>query len=161
MPLAPARAPTGSPCASHGGTPHGSRALGNTLSDELSVDLGVLHLEDVELDLLAGELLELTADAVGFGAATSDDDARTGGVDVDADTVTGALDVDLRDAGPLEALGHHLTDLDVFEHVVAVARPGLVESANHFDLWSVVIPSRNPFGLIFWPISGSPSRLLR
>src|SRR5690242_6528662 len=56
--------------------------LGDTLGDQLSVDLGVLDLEDVQLDLLAGELLELAADAVGLGATATDHDAGTRGVDV-------------------------------------------------------------------------------
>ena len=105
--------------------------LGDALGDQLRVDLGVLHLEDVQLHLLAGELLQLAADAVGLGAAAADDDARTGGVDVDADPVTGALDLDLGDAGALHALGHQPADRDVFLDVVAVALPGLVLSANH------------------------------
>src|SRR6476620_4306860 len=104
--------------------------LGDALGDQLAVDLGVLDLEDVELDLLARELLELAADAVGLGAAAADDDARPGGVDVDADPVTGALDLDLGDAGPLHALGHELADRDVFLDVVLVqlvgVPPGLV-----------------------------------
>src|SRR6185312_9002994 len=92
--------------------------LGDALRDELGVDLGVAHLEDVELHLLARELLELGPDAVGLGAAAADDDARAGGVDVDADPVTGALDLHLGDAGPLHALGHELADRDVFLDVV-------------------------------------------
>jgi hypothetical protein len=63
------------------------------LSDQLRVHLGVLDLEDVELDLLAAQLLEVAADPVGLGAATPDDDARPGGVDVDAYPVSGALDL--------------------------------------------------------------------
>src|SRR5690606_37287678 len=64
--------------------------LGDALGDQLRVGLGVLHLEDVQLDLLAGELLQLTADALGFGAAAADDDAGTRGVDVHPHAVTGA-----------------------------------------------------------------------
>ncbi len=94
--------------------------LGDALRHQLRVRLGVLHLEDVELHLLAGELLELAADAVGLRALAADDDARPGGVDVDADPVAGALDVDLGDAGALEALGHHPADLDVLADVVLV-----------------------------------------
>src|SRR3954469_4019362 len=104
--------------------------LGDTLRDELGVGLGVLDLKDVELHLLAGELLQLTPDAVRLGAAAADDDPRPGGVDVDADPVTGALDLDLGDAGPLHALGHELADRDVFLDVVLVQLvripPGLV-----------------------------------
>src|SRR5690606_29206038 len=85
--------------------------LGDALRDELGVGLGVLDLEDVQLHLLAGQLLQRTTDAVGLGTTTSDDDARTGGVDVDANPVTGALDLHLGDAGPLHARGQELADL--------------------------------------------------
>ena len=83
------------PCASPGGRDPAGQLLGHALRDQLRVDLGVLHLEDVQLHLLAGELLQLATDPVGLGAAAADDDARAGGVDVDADPVTGALDLDL------------------------------------------------------------------
>jgi hypothetical protein len=76
--------------------------LGDALRDELGVGLGVLHLEDVELDLLAGQLLEVGADALGLGAAAADHDAGTGRVDVHADPVTGALDLDARDSRTVE-----------------------------------------------------------
>src|SRR5699024_1466653 len=51
----------------------GGELLGDALGDQLGVDLRVLHLEDVQLHLLAGELLQLTAQAVGLGAAAADD----------------------------------------------------------------------------------------
>src|SRR6478736_6035067 len=95
--------------------------LGHALGDQLSVDLGLLHLEDVQLHLLAGELLQLATQAVGLGATATDDDAGTRGVDVDADPVTGALDLHLGDAGALHALGQEATDGDVLTDV------GLVE----------------------------------
>src|SRR4029450_422638 len=95
-------------------------ALGHPPRHGLAVDLGVLDLEDVELHLLAGELLELAPDAVGLGAAAADDDAGPRGVDVDADAVTRALDLHPADPGPLHALRHELADRDVFLHVVAV-----------------------------------------
>src|SRR5690606_41268781 len=50
--------------------------LGHALRDQLVVRLGVLDLEDVQLDLLAGQLLQRTADAVRLGTTTADDDAR-------------------------------------------------------------------------------------
>ena len=127
--------------------------LGDTLGDQLRVDLGVLHLEDVQLDLLAGELLEVAADAVGLGATAADHDARTRGVDVHPHAVTGALDLDLGDAGPLHALGQQPADGDVLADV-ATCRACRRTSG---DLWSVEMPRRKPFGLIFWPIRPSPS----
>ena len=43
------------PCASRAGTDTRlGELLGDALGDQLSVDLGVLDLEDVQLDLLAG-----------------------------------------------------------------------------------------------------------
>src|SRR5579875_3780161 len=88
--------------------------LGDALRDELRVGLRVLHLEDVEVDVLARELLEVAADPVGLRAASADDDARPGGVNVDVHPVTGALDLDPADAGPLHAAGEHPPDGDVF-----------------------------------------------
>ena len=101
----------------------GGELLGDALCDQLRIGLGVLDLEDVQLDLLAGELLQLTAQTLGLRAATPDDDARAGGVEIDADAIAGALDLDLGDAGALEPLGHELADRDVFLHVVAVPLP--------------------------------------
>ena len=99
--------------------------LGDALGDQLRVDLGVLDLEDVQLDLLAGELLELAADAVGLGAAAADHDARTRGVDVHPHAVTGALDLDLGDAGALHALGQQAADRDVLADVRLVELVGV------------------------------------
>src|SRR5699024_4152965 len=79
--------------------------LGDPLGDELSVDLGVLHLDDVQLHLLAGELLQLAAQPVRLGATAADDDARARGVQVDTDPVAGPLDDHLGDAGTLQPGG--------------------------------------------------------
>ncbi len=103
----------------------GGQLLRDALSHELGVQLGVLDLKDVQLDLLAGQLLKVAADAVGLGAATADDDAGTRGVDVHPHTVTGALDLNLRDAGALHAGRHHPTDGDVFLDVVLVQLVGV------------------------------------
>ncbi len=111
----------------HGATERDTRSqlLRDTLGDELGVRLRVADLEDVQLDLLGGQLLELAPDAVGLGAAATDDDARTRGVDVDADAVPRALDLHLGDAGPVHALGHELADRDVFLDVVLVQLVGV------------------------------------
>src|SRR4029079_12349742 len=99
--------------------------LRDTLGDQLRVDLGLLDLEDVQLHLLAGELLELAADAVGLGATATDHDARAGGVDVHPHPVTGALDLDLGDTGPLHPLGQELADRDVLTDVGLVQLVGV------------------------------------
>ncbi len=97
------------------------KLLGDALSDELGVDRRVLDFEDVELDLLAGELLELCANALGYGATAADHDARAGGVDVHTHAVTGTLNDDAGHACTLEVLRHLLTDGVVFKHEIAVA----------------------------------------
>src|SRR6185369_4502370 len=94
--------------------------LGHALRHQLGIGLGALDLKDVQLDLLAGQLLQLAPDPVRLSALAADDDARTGGVDVDADPVPGALDVLLGHTGPLETLGHELADLHVLGDVVLV-----------------------------------------
>src|SRR5690606_29192580 len=79
----------------------GRELLGDALRDQLRLRLGVLHLEDVELDLLLRELLQVAPDALGFGAAAADDDARAGGVNVHPHPVARALDLDAGDARPV------------------------------------------------------------
>src|SRR5699024_9429218 len=98
--------------------------LGDGLSHQLSVGINVLDFEDVELDLLAGELLELAADAVSLGATTADHDARTCGVDVDAHTVVRALDDHVRQARALAALREGPAALGVFGKGVPGPRAG-------------------------------------
>src|SRR3954469_18071844 len=101
------------------------KLLRDRLGDQLGVGLGVLDLEDVQLDLLLGQLLQRATDPVGLRAAAADDDARPGGVDVDADAVTSALDLDLGDAGALHARRQQLADLDVLGHVLGVLLVGV------------------------------------
>src|SRR5262249_20168562 len=94
--------------------------LGHALGDQLGVDLGVLDLEDVELDLLAGELLQVAADPVGLRAAPPDDDAGPRRVNVYPDPVPGALDLHLGDAGALHAALQHPADGDILGDVILV-----------------------------------------
>src|SRR6185369_14127221 len=106
------------------GDPAG-QLLGDALRDQLRVHLGVLHLEYVQLDLLAGELLQVAPDPLGLGAAAADHDAGAGRVDVHPDPVPGALDLDLGDARALHAALQHPADRDVFRDVVLVQLVGV------------------------------------
>src|SRR5690606_4388511 len=99
--------------------------LGDALCDQLSIRLGVLHLEDVQLHLLAGELLQRAADPVGLRTAAADHDAGTRGVDVHPDAVASALDLHLGDARPLHAGGQQLADLAVLTDVLGVLLVGV------------------------------------
>src|SRR5699024_10334044 len=71
-----------------------SELLGNALCDELCIGFRVFDLEDVQLNLFAGELFKFTANAFSFGTATADDNPGTSRVNVNTDTVAGALDLD-------------------------------------------------------------------
>ncbi len=97
----------------------------NGLRYKLSVCIDVLDLEDVEGNLLAGELLQLTADAVSLGSTTADDDARTSGVDVHTNAVAGAFDDYIGDTSAFQAFGQELADLDVFSDVILVLLVGV------------------------------------
>ena len=99
--------------------------VGDALGDQGGVELGLLDLLDVELDLVvAGDLGEAAAEAVGLGATAADDDAGAGGVDVDPQAVAGALDLDPADRG-VRQLGHEVVaDLPVLDDVVAVLLVG-------------------------------------
>ena len=95
------------------------------MCNELCRGIDVLDFKNVQLNLFAGELFELPADAVGFSSTAADDDARARCVDVDTDAVTGALDDYIGDAGALESFGQEVADLDVFSEVIGVLLVGV------------------------------------
>src|SRR3984957_19612857 len=99
--------------------------LGHALRDELGVRLRVLDLEDVQLNLLAGQLLQVATDTVRLGAAAADDDPGTGGVDVHPDPVPGALDLHLGDARALHAFLQHPADGYILGYVILVQLVGV------------------------------------
>ena len=69
---------------------------GDVLTDDDGVYFGTLHLEDVDLNLLAGELLQLLLQFVDLLAALADDDTRTGGSDGNGNEFERTLDDNLR-----------------------------------------------------------------
>ena len=102
-----------------------AQLLGHTLGHQLRLRLRVLDLEDVQLHLLAGELLQVGPDAVGLGAAAADHDARTRRVDIDANPVPGPFDLHVGDAGALEPGGQQPTNRHVLLDVVGVLLVGV------------------------------------
>ncbi len=51
---------------------------GDALADEQGVELGLVHLPDVDVDVLVGDPLEVDLQALDLLAAAADDDARAG-----------------------------------------------------------------------------------
>src|SRR5579884_925605 len=102
-----------------------AQLLGHALGHQLCLGLRVFHFEDVELDLLAGQLFQVGADPVGLGAAAPDDDARTRGMDVDPNPVTRAFDLHVGDTGALQPAGQQPPNRDVFLDVLGVLLVGI------------------------------------
>src|SRR5690606_13173022 len=57
--------------------------VGDTPGEQGRIQIGILDFVDVELHGPAGEVLETGAEPLGFRSPATDDDSRTGGVDVD------------------------------------------------------------------------------
>src|SRR5438270_10177550 len=93
---------------------------GDVLRHQLRVRLRLAHFDDVEEDLVLGELLQLLLDALDARPALADDDARPRSVDVDLHLAGGALDLDLADAGLTQLLLDVLTQLDVLVQPLGV-----------------------------------------
>jgi len=79
---------------------------GDGLGHQLGVRFRPLDLDDVDVDLDPGPLLELVAQLVDLGSPLADDDSRAGSLNVDLQLVRETRDVDLGHAGvrqpPLE-----------------------------------------------------------
>jgi hypothetical protein len=72
--------------------------LSDRLRHQAGVELGALDLEDVDLYLLAGNLMQVTPQLVDLGSGLTDHDARTGRVNVDLDFARVLADRDVRQA---------------------------------------------------------------
>src|SRR5580704_14705947 len=65
---------------------------GDILAHQLSVELRLVHFEDVDEDFPRGALLNVGLELVDLGALAADDDARTRGADDQTQLVTRTLD---------------------------------------------------------------------
>ena len=93
---------------------------GDAVSDDVGVNLGALDLEDVDLDILLGDLLELLLEHVDLLAALADDDTRTGRVDRNGNELQGALDDDACEAGLRKTVLEVFADAIVFFDLLRV-----------------------------------------
>ena len=106
---------------------------GDVLTHDHGVHLGTLHLEDVDLDLLAGELLQLLLQLVDLLTALADDDTRTGRRNGDGDQFERALDDNLGNASFGQTDIQILADFGVLDQLVGevlAAVPVGVPTAN-------------------------------
>ena len=91
----------------------------DVFSHELGVGLGMLDLDDIDVDFFAGHAAELFLELIDFSAFAADDDTGASGENGDAATVGGALDEDLGHGSRLELLLKQLADIAVFSEELA------------------------------------------
>ena len=91
----------------------------DVFSDELGVQFGRLHFDDVHVYFLAGLAAEFFLELVNFRAFSADDNAGTGGEDGDAATVGGALDQNSRHRGRFQFLLEQGADFAVLVEQLA------------------------------------------
>src|SRR5581483_9081722 len=89
--------------------------LRDRLGDELRVELGPLDLVDVDVHVLVGHRVHVTAQRVDLDAGLADDDPRPRRVDVDRDPLLVLPDQDVRDPRVAELPLDVLADLDVLD----------------------------------------------
>src|SRR5581483_471065 len=94
--------------------------LGDGLGHQRGIDLGLAHLDDVEVHLRGGELGELAPELLDVGALLADQHARPRRVHGDAALLVRALDDDLGDAGLAPLLEDVVADVHVLVQQPAV-----------------------------------------
>ncbi len=105
--------------------------LGHALREQGGVGLrprvgrGLVHVLDLDVDALAGDALEVLADALDLGPLAADHDARAGRADEHPHLVALALDVDRGDAGARQPPADVLADADVLMEVRRVVASGV------------------------------------
>src|SRR5262249_9138207 len=97
--------------------------------DELRVDLGPRHLDDLDLDAAAGQGLELLLELLDLGPLAADDHARPRRREQHGHRVAGPLDLDLGDPGEAVLLLDEAADLEVLDQAVAELVLGRVPTA--------------------------------
>src|SRR5499426_435149 len=129
--------------------------LRDRFGDELSIELRLADLDDVDHDVGFRELGDLLAKLLDVGALLADDDARPRRLNGDAALLVRPLDHDLRHRRLLEVLHQLLADLDVLVQQLPVlvlagvpARiPGAVDAeaqADWIDLLTHWLPLKKP-----------------
>ena len=94
------------------------KLLGDRLRDQARVKLRALDLKNVDLDLLAGDPMEVTAELVDLRARLADHDPRPRRVDIDLHLGGVLADRDVGEPGVRQAANDVLSDQRVLVQVV-------------------------------------------
>ena len=99
--------------------------VGNSSSEELGIGLGVLHLNDVEFDGAAGDLVEPGPQAIGLDAAPADHDTGAGGMYIDLNLLTDPFDLDPGEGAAQQLAVQVVADLGIFVHEIGIPLVGV------------------------------------
>ena len=130
----------------------------DALAHDVGVEVRLLHLEDVDLNILVGDLLQFLLEFVNFLTALTDDKARTRGADGDGDEFRGTLNDDAGNALLCQASEEVLTDVAILKDIVTEvlsSEPVGIPAANdtqtvayriyflsHFNQSLVLVPTK-------------------
>ena len=108
--------------------------LGDVLRHQLGIHVGVALFDNVQLHLLADELLNGKAVLLDLLAALADDHAGPGAVQEDGDHVVAALDFNLGNTGAVQRLFQILADLLVlYDQIADLLVTGIPTGIPVFD----------------------------
>ena len=88
-------------------------------------DLGFVDFENVDEHVAIGSALDALFQPLDLDALATDDDSRTGGVDIDLELVRRALDVDRRDSGMPQTLLERLAQRQILVEQLGIFLLGI------------------------------------
>src|SRR6185437_1070641 len=93
----------------------------DVLSNQLSIELRLVDLENVNEDFPIGPLLNVGLQLVDLRALAADDDTRTRGADNQPQLVARTLDLNRRDAGSLQLVAELSLQLHILDQQLVIA----------------------------------------
>lgn len=121
---------------------------GDAVGDDSSLHVGATYLEDIDLDLLVGDLLELLLELIHLATAGADDTSGACGADGDGDELEGTLDDDAGDA----AVGQASIEVGAELVILVDCLSDVSFLPNHELSQPRTMPRRLLIGLVFCPM---------
>src|SRR5690606_9757011 len=107
---------------------------GDAICHQSGIQFRTFDLEDVDLDILAGELLELLAQLVHLSTTFADDHSRAGSVDGNGNELQGTFDHDLRNTRFLQAGHQILADMFILHQLLGIVVPAVPVAIPTLDI---------------------------